>query len=309
MRLAAARAAPASAPTSASGAQPAGRVGAGGSIVRSTEVGSVVTGGRPQPTGLRPSPGVDDLAVLHADDALGGRGHVVVVGDHEDRLAARVEAAEQLDDLVAALGVEGAGGLVGQQQRRLVGQGPGDGQALALAAGERPGRRLGLVGQAEQVEQVAAAGLGRLALRARRPWPGRATFSSTVMPSSRLKNWNTMPMWRRRMRASSSSVLPVTSSSASTIVPSSAWSRPATRLSSVDLPQPDGPMMATNSPRRHLEVVPRERAHRGVLGLEGAAHAPHVEHDVGGLASALGEGQARSVVMAGSRSLVRSGRW
>ena len=25
---------------------------------------------------------------------------------------------------------------------------------------------------------------------------GRATFSSTVMPSSRLKNWNTMPMWR-----------------------------------------------------------------------------------------------------------------
>ena len=28
------------------------------------------------------------------------------------------------------------------------------------------------------------------------------------MPSSRLKNWKTMPMWRRRMRASSSSVLP-----------------------------------------------------------------------------------------------------
>ena len=28
------------------------------------------------------------------------------------------------------------------------------------------------------------------------------------MPSSRLKNWNTMPMWRRRMRASSSSLLP-----------------------------------------------------------------------------------------------------
>ena len=29
------------------------------------------------------------------------------------------------------------------------------------------------------------------------------------MPSSRLKNWNTMPMWRRRMRASSSSFVPV----------------------------------------------------------------------------------------------------
>jgi len=30
---------------------------------------------------------------------------------------------------------------------------------------------------------------------------GSATFSSTLMPSSRLKNWKTMPMWRRRMRA------------------------------------------------------------------------------------------------------------
>ena len=84
-----------------------------------------------------PSPGVDDLAVLHAGDALGGGGDVVVVGDHQDRLAALVEAAEQLDHLVAALGVEGAGGLVGEQERRLVGEGPGDGEALALAAGER----------------------------------------------------------------------------------------------------------------------------------------------------------------------------
>ena len=108
---------------------------------------------------------------------------------------------------------------------------------------------------------------------------GRATFSSTVMPSSRLKNWNTMPMCVRRIRASSSSVLPVTSSSASTIVPSSAWSRPATRLSSVDLPQPDGPMMATNSPAVHLEVGAAQGAHGRVLGLEGAPHAADVEHE------------------------------
>jgi len=42
---------------------------------------------------------------------------------------------------------------------------------------------------------------------------------------------------------------PVTSSPSSVIVPSSAVSRPATRLRSVDLPQPDGPITATNSPR------------------------------------------------------------
>ena len=114
---------------------------------------------------------VDHLAVLHAGDPLGGGGDVVVVGDHEDRLAALVEAAEQLDHLVPALGVEGARRLVGEQQGRLVGEGPGDGEPLALAAGERARGGLGLVRQAEQVEQVAAAGLGRLALRARRSSP------------------------------------------------------------------------------------------------------------------------------------------
>src|SRR5213075_3035672 len=37
---------------------------------------------------------VVDPAVPHADDARGGVGHLLVVGDHEDRLAARVEAPE-----------------------------------------------------------------------------------------------------------------------------------------------------------------------------------------------------------------------
>ena len=80
---------------------------------------------------------------------VAGGGHVVVVGDEEDRLAAGVQPAEQLEHLEAALGVERAGRLVGEQQRGRVGQGPGDGQALALAARQharraawpcRPGR-------------------------------------------------------------------------------------------------------------------------------------------------------------------------
>ena len=77
------------------------------------------------------------------------------------------------------------------------------------------------------------------------------------MPSSRLKNWNTIPMWRRRMRARSSSLRPVTVSPARTISPSSAWSSPATRLSSVDFPQPEGPMIAANSPRSSVSSAPR----------------------------------------------------
>ena len=52
------------------------------------------------------------------------------------------------------------------------------------------------------------------------------------------------------------------------ISPSSAVSSPATRLSSVDLPQPDGPMIATNSPGVIGEVDAAQRAHRRALGLE-----------------------------------------
>src|ERR1700722_985819 len=86
---------------------------------------------------------------------------------------------------------------------------------------------------------------------------GSATFSSTVIPSRRLKNWKTIPMWRRRSWDSSSSVRPVTSSPATVIVPSSATSSPAIRLSSVDLPQPEGPINATKSPEWTTRLTPR----------------------------------------------------
>ena len=89
-----------------------------------------------------------------------------------------------------------------------------------------------------------------------------------------------MPMWRRRMRASSSSVLPVISSPARTIAPSSAVSRPATRLSRVDLPQPDGPITAANSPARSVRSQPRRARTGRVLGLVGLAHRPHDQHVV-----------------------------
>ena len=47
-------------------------------------------------------------------------------------------------------------------------------------------------------------------------------------------------------------------------------------LSSVDLPQPDGPITATNSPGCHREVDAAQRAHRRALGLEGLAQAPRL---------------------------------
>ena len=128
------------------------------------------TGGRrhrtvgPLPVGSGPAS--HHLPVPHVHQALGGLGHVVVVGDQDDGLAAAVQPGQELDDLVAAVRVEGPGRLVGQQQGGLVGQGPGDGQPLALPTGERAGHGLGLVPHPEEVEEVTGPALGRLALEA-----------------------------------------------------------------------------------------------------------------------------------------------
>jgi len=72
-----------------------------------------------------------------------------VVGDEDGRggpLAG--EAGEEVDDGGASLVVEGAGGLVGQEDGGVVHQGAGDVDALALAAGELMRPPLGLTGEA-----------------------------------------------------------------------------------------------------------------------------------------------------------------
>src|ERR1700729_3887675 len=79
--------------------------------------------------------GLDDAAVVQHDDlvriAHGGQ----PVGDG-DRGAARGEGVEGQLDGALGLGVQGAGGLVQHEHARVAQQGPGDGNALLLAAGE-----------------------------------------------------------------------------------------------------------------------------------------------------------------------------
>src|SRR5437762_2348064 len=59
---------------------------------------------------------VDDAAVAHPHDSLGGVGDRLVVGDDQHGLSALVvQPAEQLEDLLASGRVEGAGRLVGEE--------------------------------------------------------------------------------------------------------------------------------------------------------------------------------------------------
>jgi hypothetical protein len=100
---------------------------------------------------------VHDSPVSHANDPVAGLGDLVVVRDEQDRLTAGVEATEQLEHFVAAFGVERARGLVREQERGFVGERASDREPLALASGEHSRRFLGLVGEAEQIEQIASA--------------------------------------------------------------------------------------------------------------------------------------------------------
>ena len=60
-----------------------------------------------------------------------------VVGHDDQRAAAFfLLFAQELEDLVAALAVEVSGGLVGEQDDRVLDQGAGDRHPLLLAAGE-----------------------------------------------------------------------------------------------------------------------------------------------------------------------------
>ena len=78
---------------------------------------------------------------------------------------------------------------------------------------------------------------------------GSATFSATLRCGSTWKAWNTKPSFARRKRARSSSP------SDSHVLVGQAQraavgrSSPAMQFSSVDLPTPDSPISATNSPR------------------------------------------------------------
>ena len=65
-----------------------------------------------------------------------------------------------------------------------------------------------------------------------------------------------MPIWRRRNRATPVSLSLSTRSPATVTVPLVGRSRPAMRLSSVDLPLPDGPMTATASPGASSRLTP-----------------------------------------------------
>jgi hypothetical protein len=73
------------------------------------------------------------------------------------------ELAQQPGDVVAVAGIEVGGGLVGQDDAGVVGEGPGDGDALLLAAGELVGSEVQPLAKAQAGEQFEGSPPGSAA--------------------------------------------------------------------------------------------------------------------------------------------------
>ena len=98
---------------------------------------------------------LDDLAVVHHDDALADLLHDLhFMCDHDDREAELlVDALEKREGGDSRLGVEGRGGLVGEKDLGGGGPGAGDADARLLAAGELGGILVGVFGEADELEK------------------------------------------------------------------------------------------------------------------------------------------------------------
>ncbi len=86
---------------------------------------------------------------------------------------------------------------------------------------------------------------------------GSRMFSFAVSIGSRLKNWKMKPMCWRRSLVSSVSPSSVMSVPAIATRPAVGRSRPARMCMSVDLPEPEGPITAVNSPLATSIETPR----------------------------------------------------
>ena len=180
-------------------------------LVRSTRCdgkGKAIAGSAsPPPRRVRSRPPLDDLlvapdqAVAHVDDAPGVGRDVRLVGDQDDGLAGVVELLEDADDLLRGARVEVAGGLVGEQDRRVGDQGAGDGHPLLLAAGELRGVVVLAAGEPDPREGRARRG-GRARGsrgRGRRRAAAARRSRSRAVRASRLKLWKTKPILALRI--------------------------------------------------------------------------------------------------------------
>ena len=188
-------------------AAPARRLVAARSLVVLVEIGDDVGAGEQVAVARRSTtsssswvPSVDDPAVVDHDDAVGEPQGRAAVGD-EDRGAVGHERAQRVVDGLLGRGVDGRGGVVEHEDARVGDDGPGQGDALALAARQREAALAddGVVAVGQLVDEPLGAGRHGRGRGPRRRWRrgGRRRCSTRTVSENRNASSNTTPTWRR----------------------------------------------------------------------------------------------------------------
>ena len=187
------------------------------------------------------------------------------MGDEDDGGAG---ARPQLEQFVGHQGpglhVERGERLVHEQDLRVVDEGGGERDALALAAGQLVRVAVLEGGQADPGQPVPGPLLASALGTPRKRGPAM-TLDSTVRQGKTASCWKTKP---------TSVPMPRTGSPPTRTSPSVGSSRPLTRVSVVDLPQPVGPTTATNSPRPTVRSSSRTAVCSAPDGVLNALLAP-----------------------------------
>ena len=168
-----------------------------------------------------------------------------------------VDALEQREHLLLARRVEVAGRLVEQQHARPHDERAGDRDALLLAAGELRRQVVGAVGEADRRRALRARGCGaRAPARPRRRAAARRCGRRSCAAAGCRPGRRSRCARRGRARGASRRASTSPRRRACTS-PSVGRSRQPRMASSVVLPDPEGPMIATNSPSRMTRSTDR----------------------------------------------------
>ena len=153
--------------------------------------------------GARAAELLDHAPVGEEEDPVGDRRGVRVVRHHHGRLADRLSTAPRRSSRISALVFESRlpVGSSAKTHGRLRDERASDRDALLLAAGQLARGGAG-GGRRGRPRSSSSATHSRSGLRPASA-SGSTTFSSAVSIGSRLKNWKTKPMWRRRSFVSS----------------------------------------------------------------------------------------------------------
>ena len=186
-----------------------------------------------------------------------GREALVVGGDQGGAAFAAHEVEEFGEDDVGGRLVEIAGRLVGEHQRRAVGERPGDRDALLLAA-----RQLRRAMVEPLAEPSAASSCSARVRAASGVGAADQLRQDDILAARRTRAADGGTDRRSRAARGAAAVRPsssrfAASSPASRIEPSNPPSSSPTACSRVDLPEPDGPSNATISPGATSRSTPR----------------------------------------------------